>query len=284
MAGHRLRQFPLSALVAIVLAAAAFSAAAAGPGAGPHHAAAVFVNDVPEGYSDAVAPRPLAAAAVSHIRLGNARGGTAALREYRAAFGLIERYRRAGGNHLYVSATASSLARGFFERGDVADARRAWRSIVAAGTGYYSQPGDASLDVAVAAAAERRFPEALRWLAAGYGNATGNGTGNRSTQSLSAPDRSPDSQFDRGLSALGRGDRDEARRWMRAATTTDPRFAQAQLCLGVLSAASGNRQDAVREWLDAGTAEEGYMSPDIRNYGSPEAARAARLLLAFTAY
>jgi hypothetical protein len=192
MAGHRLRHFFAGAVVAGVLAGSAFSAAPAGPAAGDHRPSGVFVNDVPEGYSDAVAPRPLAAAAVSHIKLGNARGGTGALREYRAAFDLIQRYQRAGGNHLYVSATASSLARGFFERGDVADARRAWRLIVAVGTGYYYQTGESLLEDAVAAAVARRFAAALRALAAGYGTTTGNGTGNLSTQSISAPDRSPD--------------------------------------------------------------------------------------------
>jgi len=199
--------------------------------------------------------------------------------EYRAALVLLERYRSAGGNSGYDASVALALGRGFFELGDIADSRRAWRLGAAPGSAYV--PGYSLLENAIDAATRERYREALRNLADGFRLQLRNQQ-YLSVMSISTRDSSPDRQFSHGIEALHGGDLGSARHWFQSAAEVDQNFAEAHLCLAVLLLAADTRSAGIDELLAATTANDGRWSPDIRNYGSTQGARAARLLIALT--
>ena len=222
----------------------------------------------------------LAAAAGSHIARGNSLRGAQALAEYRLAVATLRRYVRAGGSAQYETSTLLSVARGFWERSAVADARRTWA--LAAGNGSWKGPGSDELESATVLAERARYADAVRPLAAGY-SIEMRGAQYLSTASLSSSEGSPDLQFDRGIAACAAGDLAGAERWFSAAARFDPSFADAHFALGVILLARGHRSDAFRELLDASTVEEGFNTPQVRSYGSGQGVRAARILLSLTA-
>jgi len=247
----------------------------------PSTLAAVSAAPPPDGVADLPGPRTLAAAAVSHIKKGNALRGKAAIAEYRAALPLLERYRAAGGNGAYDVETSLALARGFYNLGDLPDARRGWRLAATVGSGF--RPGHALLERGIDAAVRSDYSEALRRLADGFSVQAGSQQ-YFSTMSISTPDASPDLQFRRGLAALKIDDRASARQWFDAARSMDSDFGEPRLCVAVILLANGERRRAIEELLIVTTSTEGINTPDVRSYSEEQAPRAARLLIALTAH
>ena len=260
------------------LAAAGLLAAPATAGA-RGAAAPVPVPATPRQSMDAVAPRLIADALTVHVVRGNRMSGVLALREYRMALALLERFLRAGGNDNFTAGTAAALGRAFFDRGDRADARRCWR--LTASADPQAAP-DTPRGEAVADVTRGSFRAGLVTIVRNY-EAERVRVRAFSTVSISTGDFSPDLQFDRALDALTRGDVAAGRRLTTDALGVDPNFAEAYILRGFIDAASGNRRDAQLQWLYASTAFEGINTPDVRSYASFEAGTAARLLIAVTA-
>jgi tetratricopeptide (TPR) repeat protein len=238
----------------------------------------ISVGQTPRQAMDAPAPQPVADALRGRVDKGNRLAGNAALREYRAALVLLERYYNIGGNRDFTAGAATQLGRGFFARADVPDARRSWRLAVMAQP--QGSPGSERA-AAIVAIRHRRFHDALEAMLGAYQRERAT-VRSFSTLSISTSDFSPDMQFDRALDALQRGDAAAAQSWLTMAIAFDPNFAQAYLLRGCLDAASRQRDAAVRDWLRASTAFEGVNTPDVRSYASFEAGMAAQLLIAMT--
>jgi hypothetical protein len=241
--------------------------------------ASVDVLPIPEGVTDADAPRPLAARVSALIRSGNARGGAAALAVYRQALDDTVLYRNRGGNADFARDVFMQLGRGFFLRNDVPNARWAWRL---ASSMRLNDPEVPLVDRGVADAAKRRYRAAVAEVGSGFH------LGMNGTEIMffvpadnATPGGSPSAQFDRGVTQMSEGDVRGARRsLLRAASAGE--FPQIELCLAVLDLADGASLEAVHALLRAGTIRTGPWTPDVRSFSSPEARHAALLLLALT--